>query len=76
MLKHEVIPCERCGTRVECKANSITKCQCSQVQLSLNETQYISENFDGCLCISCLLDLKNEYLDMIASGAVEANLNS
>lgn len=59
--KHEVIPCERCGKRIECKANSYTKCQCGAVQLNLNEVQYISENYEGCMCAGCLLELKAEY---------------
>ena len=53
--KHEIIPCDRCGTGIECKANSYTKCQCSVVQLNLNEVQYISENYEGCMCANCLL---------------------
>jgi hypothetical protein len=31
------------------------------VQLNLNETQYISEQYDGCLCASCLAVLRDEY---------------
>lgn len=65
MVKHEIIPCERCGKRIECKANSYTRCQCSTVQLNLNETQYISEHFEGCLCAGCLNELKQEYLSFI-----------
>ncbi|MXV15276.1 hypothetical protein GS398_08180 [Pedobacter sp. HMF7056] len=61
MTKHEIISCERCRTRIECKANSFTKCQCSTVRLSLNETQFISERFDGCLCAHCLLELQQAY---------------
>ena len=60
--KHEIIACERCSERVECKANNYTQCQCSQVQLSLNEMQFISENYEGCLCANCLMELKEEYL--------------
>lgn len=59
--KHEIISCERCGLRIECKANNYTQCQCAQVQLSLNETQYISESYDGCLCAACLIALREEY---------------
>jgi len=59
--KHEIIACERCRKRIECKANSFTKCQCSKVQLSLNEVQYVSECFDECLCSQCLLELQEEY---------------
>jgi len=61
MTKHEIIHCERCGKSIECKANSFTKCQCTTVQLNLNEVQYISENFDGCMCAKCLEELKEEY---------------
>ncbi|MFI5138551.1 MAG: cysteine-rich CWC family protein [Sphingobacteriales bacterium] len=61
MTKHEIIRCERCGKSMECKANAFTKCQCSKVQLNLNEVQYISENYEGCMCAGCLEELKEEY---------------
>ncbi|MDP3469446.1 MAG: cysteine-rich CWC family protein [Daejeonella sp.] len=61
ITKHEIISCERCGKRIECKANSYTKCQCSTIQLNLNELQYVSENYEGCLCAACLIELKEEY---------------
>jgi len=64
MAKHEIIPCERCGSAIECKANSYTKCQCSVVQLTLNEMQYISEQHDGCLCSFCLFQLQQEYREI------------
>jgi hypothetical protein len=63
--KHEIVRCERCQSPFECKANSFTKCQCAKVQLSLNETQYVSELYDGCLCAACLLTLRGEYQTMI-----------
>jgi hypothetical protein len=63
--KHEIVRCERCQSSFECKANSFTKCQCAKVQLSLNETQYVSELYDGCLCANCLLQLRDEYNAMI-----------
>ena len=65
MTKHEIISCDRCNARIECKANSYTKCQCSVVQLTINEVQYISENYEGCMCASCLLDLQSEYREMM-----------
>lgn len=61
MNKHEIISCERCGVRMECKANAFNKCQCNTVYLNLNEVQYVSENFEGCLCANCLNELKEEY---------------
>ncbi len=65
--KHETVNCERCKAPFECKANSFTKCQCSTVQLTLNETQYVSEHYDGCLCAKCLVELKEEYQQLILS---------
>ncbi len=68
MTKHEIIRCERCGKSMECKANAFTKCQCSKVPLNLNEVQYISENYEGCMCAGCLVELKEEYrLSLCAS---------
>ncbi|MET4081440.1 hypothetical protein ABIB40_001386 [Pedobacter sp. UYP30] len=66
ITKHEIISCERCRTAVECKANAYTKCQCSTVQLTINEMQYISETFDGCLCANCLRELKTEYQEQLS----------
>lgn len=65
MTKHEIIPCDRCGDSIECKANSFTKCQCSVVQLNLNEVQYIAENYEGCMCAKCLVELQEEYRAML-----------
>jgi len=61
MSKHEIIGCERCSVRIECKANSFTKCQCSELQLTLNEMEYIGTCYDACLCAACLLQLQQEY---------------
>jgi hypothetical protein len=63
--KHEIIQCERCLSAFECKANAVTKCQCTKVQLNLNETQYVSEQYDSCLCAGCLGVLKEEYRVML-----------
>jgi hypothetical protein len=63
--KHEILHCDRCSDTFECKANSFTKCQCSTVQLSINEVQYVSELYDGCLCAKCLLELQKEYQESL-----------
>jgi len=59
--KHEIIRCERCEAPFECKANAFTKCQCSTVQLTISEVQYVSELYEGCLCANCLLLVQQEY---------------
>ncbi|MBD3748250.1 MAG: cysteine-rich CWC family protein [Sphingobacteriales bacterium] len=63
--KHEVITCERCGDKIECKANNYTQCQCAQVSLNLNELQYISENYEECMCAHCLEELAKEYRESL-----------
>jgi hypothetical protein len=59
--KHEILLCEHCHVPFECKANSSTYCQCTQVELTLEEAEYISERYDSCLCAKCLSDLKHTY---------------
>lgn len=59
--KHEILLCEHCQAPFECKANSSTYCQCTQVELTLEEAEYISERYDACLCAKCLNELKNAY---------------
>jgi len=61
MTKHEIISCERCSARIECRSNAYTRCQCNTVQLTPDEIEFIGESHDGCLCASCLLELKNFY---------------
>lgn len=60
--KHEVIACSRCGSLLECKANSPWVCECNNVALNRDEIQFIEEHFyDGCLCANCLNELKTDY---------------
>jgi hypothetical protein len=67
MATHEMINCERCNAVFECKANSFTKCQCMDVKMTLNDTQYVSERYEGCLCAGCLLILRDEYRALLKS---------
>lgn len=62
MCKHEQKHCPRCNIIFECKAGSISLCQCSAIQLSVEERAYVESRFEDCLCISCLTDMQKEYL--------------
>jgi hypothetical protein len=63
MCTHEEKNCPRCGAGFECKGGSITECQCYGVELNNEERAFIEERYgDDCLCRSCLLELKNQYL--------------
>ena len=61
MHKHELKNCCRCYASFECKAGSITECQCSQIQLTNEERIYIEDKFSDCLCLNCLAALQKEY---------------
>ena len=62
MRKHEEKHCPRCNIVFECKAGSIMLCQCSAIQLSVEERVYVESKFEDCLCINCLRYLQNEYV--------------
>jgi hypothetical protein len=62
MCKHEDKHCPRCNTVFECKAGSIALCQCSTIQISVEERVYVESRFEDCLCVSCLKALQNEYV--------------
>ena len=54
--------CLRCHQTIICLANDIANCACSQIKLSELELKYIAKTYDDCLCNSCLMILKEEYL--------------
>lgn len=61
MSDHEQVACPRCNSFFECKVGSISLCQCTVVVLTVDESQYICDNYEECLCNSCMLELKKEY---------------
>jgi hypothetical protein len=62
MSKHEEKHCPRCHLVFECKPGNITQCQCSAIQLTVEETAFIEAKYDDCLCINCLGELQNRYI--------------
>ncbi|MBL7701618.1 MAG: cysteine-rich CWC family protein [Ferruginibacter sp.] len=61
MCLHEEKHCPRCNIAFECKAGTITQCQCSAIRLSAEESAFIQSKYDDCLCINCLRDLQKNY---------------
>lgn len=55
--------CERCGNIISCTASD--HCFCHTIHLNLNEMQYVSELYKGCLCLQCLADLKTAYAEKL-----------
>jgi hypothetical protein len=62
MYMHEHKVCPRCSGLFECKVGSITKCQCYEIQLTVEERAFIEDMYDDCLCLECLRELKSRYI--------------
>jgi hypothetical protein len=62
MPSYENKTCGRCNSTFECKADNIAQCQCNAIQLSPEERIYIASKYVGCLCVNCLLSIKEEFL--------------
>lgn len=61
MSDHEKVLCPRCNSPFECKVGSISLCQCTRVNLTVDESQYICDHYEECLCAACMLEMKKEY---------------
>lgn len=61
MPKHEKKQCPRCATEFECKTGSILLCQCSKIEMTAEQLEYSNSQYDDCLCLSCLKELRTEF---------------
>ncbi|KAA2240081.1 cysteine-rich CWC family protein [Chitinophaga agrisoli] len=61
MACHETVHCPCCNTAFECRVGTILRCQCQEVSLTDDERFFISQQFNGCLCASCLQTMKQQY---------------
>ncbi|TGM61541.1 cysteine-rich CWC family protein [Leptospira vanthielii] len=59
--KHEEKICPNCLHIFECKVGSISLCQCTKVTLTLEERDYLAQQFADCLCYQCMEKLAFEY---------------
>jgi hypothetical protein len=46
--------CAQCNAVFNCNAVNIQQCFCFAVKLSKTQTDFLNQNFTGCLCLSCL----------------------
>lgn len=61
MPKHEKKHCPRCFAEFECKTGSILLCQCSKIEMTAEQLEYSNSQYDDCLCLSCLNELRTEF---------------
>jgi hypothetical protein len=67
MSNHEIKYCPSCNQQFECKVGSINLCQCTTIQLTEPEKQFIEEKFDDCLCVNCLQKIKESFSDEVTT---------
>jgi len=61
MCLHETKNCQRCHAPFECKAGSVTQCQCFGITLPAEQRAYLEQRYNDCLCRNCLLQLNEEF---------------
>ncbi|TGL75660.1 cysteine-rich CWC family protein [Leptospira jelokensis] len=59
--KHEEKICPNCLRIFECKVGSIQLCQCTKVELTRSESEYLASQYNDCLCFQCMEALAFEY---------------
>lgn len=52
--------CPRCTALFSCNPDNIRECQCTTVELNAADRRFISNTYDDCLCVSCLLAVHYE----------------
>ncbi|WPQ62377.1 cysteine-rich CWC family protein [Chitinophaga sancti] len=61
MAEHETVSCPRCNNTFECRVGSILRCQCQEVTLNEEERLFIAAHYLGCLCATCMEEMKKKY---------------
>jgi len=62
MSNHEAKNCPRCQALFTCKSGNILRCQCNEIKLSTEESAFIEDRYNDCLCSNCLQELKQRFL--------------
>lgn len=60
MSLYETKYCPRCSEPFICKQGNITQCQCFTVPIGGRVIQLIGELYEGCLCVNCLIELRDK----------------
>ena len=54
--------CQSCQQPFICNPANIAECDCSKIQLTAEEIAYVAKQYTNCVCNTCLLNLKDEFL--------------
>ena len=75
MPQHEKKQCPRCASNFECKTGSILLCQCSQIEMSAEQLEYSNTQYEDCLCLFCLKELRTEFNALSHSENIQSLLS-
>ncbi len=50
--------CPRCSRDFECRDDDVFSCACIGVSLSKKEQDWLAANYDNCLCLDCLKEIR------------------
>lgn len=53
--------CPRCGVSFVCRVDDISACHCAPVKLDELQLAYVKMHYPGCLCNSCLNEIKKYF---------------
>jgi hypothetical protein len=55
--------CPRCNAVFTCQNHSIEKCWCFYEPVDGELLNYLAENFDGCICRDCMIEVRINISD-------------
>jgi hypothetical protein len=61
--------CPRCHQSFACKTTHIGVCQCMAISFNKEQSAFINQQYTTCLCINCLRELQQEYLQQVQISA-------
>lgn len=53
--------CPRCNGPFTCGTENVSTCPCSSARLDSLQHSYLQMNYNECLCINCLTEVKNYF---------------
>lgn len=74
MPEHEKKQCPRCLSEFECKTGTILQCQCTKIEMTAEQLEYSSAQYDDCLCLDCLKEIRSEYNLLAHTKKLKNNL--
>ncbi len=53
--------CSRCSSTFVCREDRTEVCHCTHIYLFSGVREYLSDNYEGCLCHQCLKETNDSF---------------